>query len=280
LPGAEESDAMLITDSQVHLWNAGTPNPWHRQIPAYTANDVLQEMDDAGVDRAVIVPPMWMGDTNDLALEAAQQHPDRLAVLGRLSLGDPASRTLLDDWNSQPGMLGLRFTFSKPEEFTWLTEGSLEWLWAGAERAGIPVMVMISGYLPEVEKIASRHPDLRLCIDHMGLVRNAVDDAAFADLPLLLALAAHPNVVVKTTSLPCYSTAPYPYTALHPYIRQIYDAFGPSRMFWGSDVTRLTSTYRQCVTLITEELDWLSEADKELIMGRAIGDWLGWNAAP
>ncbi|MFT5182864.1 MAG: putative TIM-barrel fold metal-dependent hydrolase, partial [Alphaproteobacteria bacterium] len=115
---------MLITDSQVHLWNAGTPNPWHRQIPAYTANDVLQEMDDAGVDRAVIVPPMWMGDTNDLALEAAQQHPDRLAVLGRLSLGDPASRTLLDDWNNQPGMLGLRFTFSKPEEFTWLTEGS------------------------------------------------------------------------------------------------------------------------------------------------------------
>lgn len=270
---------MLITDSQVHLWNAGTPNPWHRQIPAYTANDVLQEMDDAGVDRAVIVPPMWMGDTNDLALEAAQQHPDRLAVLGRLSLGDPASRTLLDDWNSQPGMLGLRFTFSKPEEFTWLTEDSLEWLWAGAERAGIPVMVMISGYLPEVEKIASRHPDLRLCIDHMGLVRNAVDDAAFADLPLLLALAAHPNVVVKTTSLPCYSTALYPYTALHPYIRQTYDAFGPSRMFWGSDVTRLTSTYRQCVTLITEELDWLSEADKELIMGRAIGDWLGWNAA-
>ena len=83
-------------------------------------------------------------------------------------------------------------------------------------------------------------------------------------------------MVVKTTSLPCYSTEPYPYPGLHPYIRQMYDAFGPARMFWGSDVTRLSSTYRQCVALVTEELDWLSDADKELIMGRAVCDWLDW----
>ncbi len=270
---------MLIVDAQVHLWNAGTPNPWHRQIPAYSKDDLLAEMDAAGVDRAVIVPPMWMGDTNDLALEAAQAHPDRLAVLGRLGLGDPANAALLESWNDRPGMLGLRFTFSKPEEFDWLTGGSLAWLWGGAERAGIPVMVMISGYLPEVAKIAAAHPDLRLCIDHLGLVRQATDDAAFADLPLLLALANHPNVVVKATSLPCYSTEPYPYANLHGYIRQVYDAFGPARMFWGSDVTRLTCTYRECVTLVTEELDWLSAEDKELIMGRAICNWLGWETS-
>ncbi len=270
---------MLVVDSQVHLWNAGTPNPWHRQIPSYSKEDLLTEMDEAGVDRAVIVPPMWMGDTNDLALEAAQAQPDRLAVLGRLALGDPENAKLLDGWNDQPGMLGLRFTFAKPEEFEWLTGGSLEWLWDGAERAGIPVMVMISGYLPEVAKIAETHPDLKLCVDHLGLVRNATDDAAFADLPLLLSLASHPNVAVKATSLPCYSTEPYPYTALHPYVRQVYDAFGPERIFWGSDVTRLTCTYRECVTLVAEELDWLSPADKELIMGGAICNWLGWGGA-
>ena len=267
---------MPIVDSQIHLWNAGTPNPWHRQIPAYTREDLLAEMDGAGVDRAVIVPPMWMGDTNDLALAAARAHPGRLAVLGRLALGDPASATVLDDWKNQPGMLGLRFTFSKPEEFDWLTGGSLEWLWGGAERAGIPVMVMISGYLPEVAKIAEAQPGLRLCIDHLALVRGAIDDAAFADLPLLLPLAQFANVAVKATSLPCYSSEPYPYPGLHPYIRQVYDAFGPARMFWGSDVIRLTCTYRECVTLIAQELDGLSADDRELIMGRAICDWLEW----
>ena len=54
------------------------------------------------------------------------------------------------------------------------------------------------------------------------------------------------------------------------------DAFGPSRVFWGSDLTRLPCTYRECVTHFTEELDWLSGNDLELVMGRAICDWIGW----
>ncbi len=33
-------------------------------------------MGKAGVDRAILVPPSWEGDRNDVALEAAQAHPD------------------------------------------------------------------------------------------------------------------------------------------------------------------------------------------------------------
>ncbi|MFP6635968.1 MAG: amidohydrolase, partial [Dehalococcoidia bacterium] len=61
------------------------------------------------------------------------------------------------------------------------------------------------------------------------------------------------------------------------YIHQIYDAFGPERMFWGTDITRMPCTWRQCITMFTEELPFLSESDKDLIMGRALCNWLGWN---
>jgi hypothetical protein len=30
------------------------------------------------------------------------------------------------------------------------------------------------------------------------------------------------------------------------------------------------------VTLFTEELPWLTGGDRELVMGRAVCDWLGW----
>jgi len=60
------------------------------------------------------------------------------------------------------------------------------------------------------------------------------------------------------------------------FIRQIYDAFGPQRCFWGTDITRMPCPYRQCVTMFTEELPWLQGRDKELVMGEAICDWLGW----
>jgi hypothetical protein len=48
-------------------------------------------------------------------------------------------------------------------------------------------------------------------------------------------------------------------------------------MFWGTDITRMPCSWRQCVTLFTEELPWLSEPDKEQIMGRAVSKWLDWS---
>jgi hypothetical protein len=39
-------------------------------------------------------------------------------------------------------------------------------------------------------------------------------------------------------------------------------------------------SWRQCVTLFTEELPWLSERDKELTMGDALCTWIGWQPAP
>jgi len=275
---------MLIVDSQVHIWGADTPDrPWppgraHQAQKPYpvTKDMLLQGMDEAGVSRVVIVPPSWEGDRNDLALEASRLHADRFAVMGRLAIERPESRSLVADWKRQPGMLGLRFTFHTEVQKPWLTDGTADWLWTAAEKAGLPVMIYVPGSLPLVDGIAARHPGLRLVIDHLALAIGKKDDAAFADLPHLLALAKRPNVAVKASALPCCSTEPYPYRGLHKHLRQVVDAFGPRRVFWGTDWTRLPCTWRQAITLFTEELPWLSAADKDWIMGRAVCEWLGW----
>lgn len=90
-------------DSQVHLWGADTPDrPWppgrakDAQKPyPITKEALLFHMDLAGVRRAILVPPSWEGDRNDLALEAARTYPNRFAVMGRLALQDPASQAKL-----------------------------------------------------------------------------------------------------------------------------------------------------------------------------------------
>jgi predicted TIM-barrel fold metal-dependent hydrolase len=133
--------------------------------------------------------------------------------------------------------------------------------------------------LAELAHIAERHPGLKLHIDHMGRGgggRSGADDPAFADLADMLALAKYPNVAVKLSGAPSYSTAPYPYRNIHQYVRRIFDAFGPQRSFWGTDITRMPCSYRQCVTMFTEELPWLQGRDRELVMGEAISGWLGW----
>ena len=275
---------MTIVDAQVHIWGADTPErPWppdraHQAQKPYpvTREMVLREMDAAGVSRAVIVPPSWEGDRNDLALEAARLHPDRFRVMGRLAIERPESRALVPAWKQQAGMLGLRFTFHSDLQRPWLTDGTADWLWPAAERAGLPIMVFVPGSLAAVDALAPRYPGLRLVIDHLAIGTDLRDDAAFADLPALLALARHPNVAVKASALPCYSTEPYPFPRLHPYIRRVFDAFGPRRTFWGTDLTRLPCPYRQAVTLFTEELPWLRGSDLEWVMGRGLSEWLGW----
>jgi predicted TIM-barrel fold metal-dependent hydrolase len=275
---------MAIVDSQVHIWGPDTPaRPWppgrahQAQKPyAVTTAMVLAEMDEASVDRAVIVPPSWEGDRNDLALVAASQHPDRFAVMGRLAIERPESRALIADWRRQPGMLGLRFTFHTDLQRPWLTDGTADWLWPAAERAGVPVMIFVPGSLPAVGPIAARHPGLRLVLDHLAIGTTLRDAAAFAHLPELRALARHPNIAVKASALPCYTTEPYPFRGVHEPLRQVFEAFGPRRTFWGTDLTRLPCPYRQAVTLFTEELPWLSGADRDWVMGRAVSEWLGW----
>ena len=97
---------MLIVDAQIHIWDKGTPSPWHRQAP-YAKDDALAGMDAAGVDRALIHPPMWDPDSNEIAVEAVRAHPDRFAIMGWFALDRPESRALIDGWKRRPGMLGL-----------------------------------------------------------------------------------------------------------------------------------------------------------------------------
>ena len=269
---------MLTVDAQVHIWENGIPtNPGHRQISRFSKEDLLQEMDAGGVDAAVIHPPGWDPHANEVAVEAAREHPNRLGILGNFPLDRPESQALVDGWKQRPGMLGFRFTFNQPHQRTWPTDGTIDWLWPAAERAGLPVALAAANFLPVVGQVAERHPGLRLIVDHLGRTGGSKDAAGFANLPDMLALARYPNVAIKATGAPSYSSDPYPYRNIHPYLRQIYDAFGPERMFWGTDITRMPCSWRQCVTMFTEELSWLSERDKELIMGRALCTWLGWN---
>ena len=75
---------------------------------------------------------------------------------------------------------------------------------------------------------SERHPNLKITIDHLALGRGK-DEVAFKEFDLLLPLAKRPNISVKVSCLPLYTTDVYPFKWLHPYVRRIYDAFGPKR---------------------------------------------------
>ena len=266
---------MPIIDAQVHLWRKGTPTVLHLERP-YLVEEAIRGMDEAGVAGAILHPPTsWDPDSNEQAVEAVLAHPGRFAIFANPPLDQPDSRTHVATWKKRPGMLGYRFYFNKPHNQTWPVDGTLDWLWPTAEKAGMPIALLAGDWLPEVGRIAERHPGLKLTVDHMGAVRGAKGNAAFPKMKELTALAKFPNVAVKLTGGPFYADDAYPFKSLHPHYRAMYDAFGPRRLFWGTDITKMPCSWKQCVTHF-QEIDWIPEADKSLIMGDAICDWIGW----
>lgn len=229
-----------------------------------SAPEALTEMKAAGVERAILVPPSWEGDRNDLALAAAAMYPDRFAVMGRI----PDPLLSLADWRDQPGMLGARIILG--------TEDVDHWLWAEAASQGVPLMVAPAGKVPLLARIARQYPALRLIIDHMGARIHKTGAEAFAQIEDVIAMGALPNVAIKATCLPDYSVTGYPWADVTPYLRRLFDAYGAERTFWGSDLSRLPCPYPRFVRFFCEDLPWLSGDDRDLVMGQGILRWLDW----
>jgi len=152
---------MQIVDAQIHLWGTGLPsNLSHRQVTAFTPAEAIALMDEGGVDAAVIHPPGWDPNSTEMAFQAVQNYPGRFAVMGAVPLDRPESRARIASWRQQPGMLGLRYGFLSDPARQWLRDGTLDWLWATAENAGVPIATLATDSLTELGRIAERHPGL------------------------------------------------------------------------------------------------------------------------
>lgn len=272
---------MQIVDAQIHVWGSGLPsNQAHWQVTSFPTAEAVALMDEGGIDAAIIHPPSWDPGADDMAFAAVKDYPGRFAIMGTLPVDDPSSAERIATWRDQPGMLGLRYLFLGDAARNRIADGSLDWLWREAERAGVPIAALATDALSELGKVAERHPGLRITIDHLGGRggNTTLKDAeAMTHMPELLALARLENVAVKATGAPGYSSEAYPFPAMHEYLKQIYEAFGPERMFWGTDISKMPCSWRECAAMFTDELPWIAREDLPLIMGESICRWWGWS---
>ncbi len=166
------------------------------------------------------------------------------------------------DWRKQPGMLGMRFTFHNEHNRHFLTDGTADWLWPAAEKAGIPLMVLVPGALDHLDRIAEQHPGLKLVIDHVGsAVRGKAPRSGTSCRGLRAGQAPERGGEGLGHAVAVERALPVPRPARrHP---AAVDAFGPQRTFWGTDLTRMPCTYYECITLFTQHLPWLKGEDLE-----------------
>jgi predicted TIM-barrel fold metal-dependent hydrolase len=201
--------------------------------------------------------------------------------MGRLDPYAADAPDRLEGWLKQQHMLGIRMSgrwSTTPKQVQEAFEDpDLEWYWSACERLGVPLMVLTRGFVSRLGPIAQRHPNLALIIDHLSVQEGESVAQAFGAFEDMVALARHPRVYVKVGNAPNRSRGPFPFEDVHPYLRRLYDAFGPRRLLWEADFTQLTkNTYAECLRLWQEGLPFLSGDDRDWILGRTSAEVLGW----
>src|SRR5208283_1839140 len=157
-PEADGGDFMII-ESHCHVMSddqrkyprdlGPTPAAWVRDL---SAEEFLQQMDGAGVDRAILVQAFgaYRFDNSYVADALAPDAADKLSY-----------------WVRDRGVKGLRVvTWTEPE--TMLDDPRINPLWRRAADLRIPVCVLTNFHqVPRLARVLERFPELRLALDHL-----------------------------------------------------------------------------------------------------------------
>jgi predicted TIM-barrel fold metal-dependent hydrolase len=278
---------MLTIDVQVHAYERDRPGrPWAAVLhgPAeVTGDDMVKAMDAVGVDGALLVSPytMYRYDPS-YALDVRAAHPDRFAVIKPVDPNDPKVADTIAQWADTEGTVAIRIMMTQGVS-TDAADPGIGRVLAAAARHSLPVNLLCWGRLDQVGQMAARHPGTRLVIDHLGLQQPfepPAPAAPWAELPKLLALAAHDNLMVKISGACTLSHQPFPYKDIWDPLGRIFDAFSIDRCMWGTDWTRAVGllTYKQGVEAF-RVTDRLSDSERAALMGQTLQKVYDWAPA-
>jgi predicted TIM-barrel fold metal-dependent hydrolase len=226
---------------------------------ALTAERVLQIMDEAGVDKAVLIPALSTGRPlpAEKVAEEVKKAPDRFVGFAAVNPKDKDAVTKLEEAVVKYGAKGLKIH----PTFQALPADDEVWVYPLVEKAQelkIPVMFH-SGEPPfatpwQIGLVAMDFPKVTIIMAHMGL-----DSLCYTDAAIKMAKRAS-NLILETTGV-VYDMP----------IAKACQAIGGDRIVFGSDAP-INNPLHEIKKI---QVAKISEEDKKKILGENIARILG-----
>lgn len=232
--------ARPVIDSHVHVWSQdvvrypfGPHDDLEPPTEARTGSEYLADGDGERSAGVLLIQPRIYGYDHAFLFDAAERLPVPTRVMPLVNVArrhsvDTVRRLAADERTAAFRVVALG---RRPAE--WLCSREADRVWAAAAQLDLPVGLLIDAWqLTLVDRLAAAHPELAIVVDHMARCGPALRAERG---PELCALAERSNVLVKLSAIPALSEAPYPHADLWPLIGSLHEAFGASRLLWGSD---------------------------------------------
>jgi L-fuconolactonase len=235
----------------------------------YLPADLRPELDATGVDRTVAVQARQSLAETGALLAFAEANPFVAAVVGWVDLRSADVARDLDRLARHERLVGVRHVVqSEPPGFM-EDPGFRRGVGLLADRGLTYDVLIYAPQLPEAVEFVAAFPQQRFVLDHLG--KPDIKGAGFDRWePPFRQMAGFPHVWCKLSGLVTeadwHAWTP---AELRPYIETALEAFGPSRLMFGSDwpVCTLAAPYRDVLHLVETAIGPLSDAERELVLG-------------
>lgn len=261
-------------DSHVHIWTDNFSRypldahftPEDLALRGFLPDDILSHANANGVGRVVLIQMSYYGFDNSLMLDAIRRHPGWFRGVAVIDENEPNLVRAMQQLR-RSGVSGFRVVAVDPEIRLADRLGLHKMLaHAASEQMAIDFLTSPE-FLPELDGLCERFPDTPVVIDHMARIgMNA--PITSSQINALCRLARHPGTAVKISAFYALGRKKPQHDDLAPMIRQLYDAFGPSRLLWGSDAPfQMTSErYDDSIDFVRNRLPFLTAQDKNWIL--------------
>jgi predicted TIM-barrel fold metal-dependent hydrolase len=267
-------------DAHVHVWTddlRAYPQPAEFAVeglpPVSSPREILRHATPSGVHRIILVQMVSYGFDNSYMLDVIQGAQDTFAGVAVIDWRNPNPATQMRDL-AKRGIRGFRIYANcglPGPQAGWEDFDAM--FRTGAEEGLAMCPLLNPNELPAFERQCACFPQTPVIIDHLARI-GANGTIAPEDVQALCELARHPNVKLKVSAFYALGKATPPHLDLAPLIRQVYDAFGPRRLMWGTDFPFAIGKepYDDTISLIRDHLEFLSDEDKQWILGRTAGE--------
>jgi L-fuconolactonase len=251
-------------------WLTADQTPIYRD---YGPADLAPLLTEAGIGQTILVQAAPTGAETDYLLDLAAGTPFVAGVVGWVDLEVPDAATRVRDAARRPKLVGLRPMIHDIEDDEWMLRPSLAPALAAMAEAGLVFDALVRPrHLPALGDLVSRHPSLRVVIDHAAKPDIAgwrPGDTRFQDWARRMEGLAVRGVACKLSGLVTEARPDWRAADLRPYVDVVLRAFGENGVVWGSDwpVVGRGGGYRRWRQATEELLDGLPETWRDAVLG-------------
>jgi len=233
-------------------------------------DDLRATLDEAGIEGAVSVQARQSMEETAWLLALAAVHDWLRGVVGWVPLVEPSIGEVLAKLASAPKLVGVRHVLhDEPDDDYMLRDDFNQGIRALRNHGLVYDILIFERHLPQTLTFVDRHPDQPFVVDHIAKPRIAAGELE-PWRTHIRALAERPNVTCKVSGMVTEADwAAWTPEALRPYCDTVLDAFGPSRLMFGSDwpVCLVASGYTQWAETVRTWIADLSADEQAQIMG-------------